>query len=54
MVKPEGVVEAFGFDGAGGAMGFCDQDVDVHVPSWDGKEHVNGQVGARSLGFPGF
>lgn len=54
MVKPEGVLKAFGFDDAGGTMGFGDQDVDVHVPSWDGKEHVNRQIGARSSGFPGF
>lgn len=54
MVEPERVVKAFTFDGAGSAMGFSDQDVDLHVSAWDWEKDVNGQVGAGASFFPCF
>lgn len=54
MVKPEGVVKAFAFDGAGRTMGFGDENVHVHVSAWNWEKDVNGQVGAGASFFPCF
>lgn len=53
MVEAERVLEAVGADGTARAVGFGDDDVDVHVAPRDGEEDVDGQVLASASAFPG-